>query len=156
MLLNTYAGRSYNDVNQYPVFPWVVQNYTDTDINFNTTSELEQANIFRRLDRPIGALGDVKRENAREKYESWDPIDEPKFHYDSHYSNVESVANFLVRLEPFTPLNKNPQTGKFDQPDRLFNSIGEAWESCLSNPADFRELTPEFYYLPEVLKNKYV
>ena len=153
MLLNTYAGRSYNDINQYPVFPWVVQNYSDENINFNTTSELEQAMIFRRLDKPMGALGEVKSEDAKEKYESWDPIDEPKFHYGSHYSNAGSVINFLIRLEPFTSLNMDLQSGKFDQADRLFNSIGGAWESCLNNRGDFRELTPEFYYLPEVLKN---
>jgi hypothetical protein len=28
MYLNTLAGRSYNDLTQYPVFPWVLQDYT--------------------------------------------------------------------------------------------------------------------------------
>jgi hypothetical protein len=28
MQLNTLAGRTYNDLNQYPVFPWVLQNYS--------------------------------------------------------------------------------------------------------------------------------
>lgn len=27
MYLNTVAGRSYNDLNQYPVFPFVISNY---------------------------------------------------------------------------------------------------------------------------------
>ncbi|XP_045929153.1 neurobeachin isoform X7 [Micropterus dolomieu] len=27
MFLNTIAGRTYNDLNQYPVFPWVITNY---------------------------------------------------------------------------------------------------------------------------------
>ena len=27
MCLNTLAGRSYNDLMQYPVFPWVVADY---------------------------------------------------------------------------------------------------------------------------------
>ena len=27
MHLNTLAGRSYNDLNQYPVFPWVIADY---------------------------------------------------------------------------------------------------------------------------------
>lgn len=27
MYLNTLAGRSYNDLNQYPVFPWILANY---------------------------------------------------------------------------------------------------------------------------------
>ncbi len=28
MHLNTLAGRSYNDLMQYPVFPWVLADYT--------------------------------------------------------------------------------------------------------------------------------
>lgn len=28
MHLNTLAGRSYNDLMQYPIFPWVLANYT--------------------------------------------------------------------------------------------------------------------------------
>jgi len=30
MHLNTLAGRSYNDLMQYPVFPWVISDYTST------------------------------------------------------------------------------------------------------------------------------
>lgn len=32
MCLNTLAGRSYNDLMQYPVFPWVVQDY-DSEVS---------------------------------------------------------------------------------------------------------------------------
>ncbi len=28
MHLNTLAGRSYNDLMQYPIFPWVIADYT--------------------------------------------------------------------------------------------------------------------------------
>lgn len=28
MFLNTLAGRSYNDLMQYPIFPWVLKDYT--------------------------------------------------------------------------------------------------------------------------------
>ena len=37
------------------------------------------------------------------------------------------------------------QNGKFDAPDRLFNGISDAWNSVNSNPADLKELIPEFY-----------
>lgn len=40
------------------------------------------------------------------------------------------------------------QNGRFDAPDRLFVSISESWESVLTNPADLKELIPEFYALP--------
>ena len=29
MLLNRYSGRTYNDLSQFPVFPWVISNYSD-------------------------------------------------------------------------------------------------------------------------------
>lgn len=35
MRLNIIAGRSYNDINQYPVFPWVLCNYTSDTIDLN-------------------------------------------------------------------------------------------------------------------------
>lgn len=33
MSLNTLAGRSYNDLNQYPVFPWVLSDYTSMELD---------------------------------------------------------------------------------------------------------------------------
>ncbi|MGH0147857.1 UNVERIFIED_CONTAM: hypothetical protein FKN15_044852, partial [Acipenser sinensis] len=33
MFLNTIAGRTYNDLNQYPVFPWVLTNYESEEVD---------------------------------------------------------------------------------------------------------------------------
>lgn len=33
MQLNTIAGRTYNDLNQYPVFPWVLSDYTSATLD---------------------------------------------------------------------------------------------------------------------------
>jgi hypothetical protein len=33
MFLNQLAGRSYNDLTAYPVFPWVLQDYTSRKLN---------------------------------------------------------------------------------------------------------------------------
>ncbi|KAI4529225.1 hypothetical protein MG293_020473 [Ovis ammon polii] len=75
MHLNTLAGRTYNDYMQYPVFPWVLADYTS-------------------------------------------------------------------------------QGGSFDVADRMFHSVKSAWESASrENMSDVRELTPEFFYLPEFLTN---
>lgn len=38
MYLNTVAGRSYNDLNQYPVFPWVLVNYDSNEIDLTLPS----------------------------------------------------------------------------------------------------------------------
>ncbi|KAG7263311.1 hypothetical protein CRUP_012284 [Coryphaenoides rupestris] len=33
MFLNTIAGRTYNDLNQYPIFPWVLTNYDSEELD---------------------------------------------------------------------------------------------------------------------------
>jgi len=38
MFLNTLAGRSYNDLTQYPVFPWVLSDYTSETLDLNDPS----------------------------------------------------------------------------------------------------------------------
>ena len=50
MLLNGLAGRSYKDVTQYPVFPWILVN--------NIMEKLDQENhaIFRDLSKTMGAM----------------------------------------------------------------------------------------------------
>lgn len=78
----------------------------------------------------------------------------PPFHYGTHYSSAAAVASFLVRLEPFSKLFLKLQGGHFDHPDRMFHSVREAWESASEKSnADVKELTPEFFYLPEFLVN---
>lgn len=46
------------------------------------------------------------------------------------------------------------QGGSFDVADRMFHSVKGAWESASrENMSDVRELTPEFFFLPEFLTN---
>jgi hypothetical protein len=60
---------------------------------------------------------------------------------------------YLLRIEPFTSLLSELQSGKFDNADRLFYSIPQTWESCLLNSTDVKELIPEFFFFPEFLSN---
>ena len=50
MHLNTIAGRSYNDITQYPIFPWIIADYTSENIN------LRDPATYRDLSKPVGAL----------------------------------------------------------------------------------------------------
>ncbi|CAN0494576.1 unnamed protein product, partial [Laminaria digitata] len=80
--------------------------------------------------------------------------DPPPFHYGTHYSCAGYILHYLLRLEPFTRLALALQGGRFDKADRLFRDIRSSWESASSeNLQDVRELTPEFYNLPEFLVN---
>ncbi|KNA15279.1 hypothetical protein SOVF_099670 isoform A [Spinacia oleracea] len=147
MILNTLAGRSYNDLTQYPVFPWVLADYTSETLDYNKSS------TFRDLSKPVGALDPKRFEVFEDRYQSFSDPDIPSFYYGSHYSSMGIVLYYLIRLEPFTALHRNLQGGKFDHADRLFQSIEGTFRNCLSNTSDVKELIPEFFYMPEFLSN---
>jgi len=147
MRLNSLAGRTYNDLGQYPVFPWILKDYT------SATLDLDDETIYRDLSKPIGALEPQRLQSFKERYQFFEDPQIPKFFYGSHYSSSSVVLYFLVRLEPFTSYFLSLQGGKFDHPDRMFHSIPQTWANCLTNPSDVKELIPELYYLPELFRD---
>uniref|UniRef100_A0A1B0GJH6 Neurobeachin n=1 Tax=Lutzomyia longipalpis TaxID=7200 RepID=A0A1B0GJH6_LUTLO len=147
MFLNTIAGRTYNDLNQYPVFPWVLTNYESREL------DLSQPSNYRDLSKPIGALNPSRRAYFEERYDSWDNDTILPFHYGTHYSTAAFVLNWLIRVEPFTTMFLALQGGKFDHPDRLFSSVSLSWKNCQRDTSDVKELIPEWYFLPEMFYN---
>jgi hypothetical protein len=55
MHLNALSGRSYNDVTQYPVFPWILADYTSKELN------LTNPKMFRDLTKPMGGQTKERR-----------------------------------------------------------------------------------------------
>ncbi|KAG8318886.1 Neurobeachin-like protein 1 [Homalodisca vitripennis] len=149
MQLNTIAGRTYNDLSQYPVFPWIVADYSSDDLDLSDPAS------FRDLSKPIGVVNPRNEADVKIKYDSFeDPSGMiAKFHYGTHYSNSAGVLHYLVRVEPFTSLHIELQSGRFDVADRQFHSIPQTWKLLMDNPNDVKELIPEFFYFPEFLKN---
>jgi hypothetical protein len=158
MYLNTLAGRSYNDLGQYPVFPWVIADYRSPQL------DLRDPATFRDLRWPMGAQLPKQRENLMARYEELnmmyqmsndndDGYKMPPFNYGSHYSAAAFVLWFLIRLEPYTSLHIQLQEGKFDKADRLFDSVDASWHGCIANPTDVKELVPEFYYCADMFEN---
>ncbi|XP_063080462.1 lipopolysaccharide-responsive and beige-like anchor protein isoform X2 [Cavia porcellus] len=147
MFLNTIAGRGYNDLNQYPVFPWVITNYESEELDLTLPSN------FRDLSKPIGALNPKRAAFFAERFESWEDEQVPRFHYGTHYSTASFVLAWLLRIEPFTTYFLNLQGGKFDHADRTFSSVSRAWRNSQRDTSDIKELIPEFYYLPEMFVN---
>ncbi|NWV36991.1 LRBA protein, partial [Grantiella picta] len=141
------SGRTYNDLNQYPVFPWVITNYESEELDLTLPSN------FRDLSKPVGALNPKRAAFFAERYESWEDDQVPKFHYGTHYSTASFALTWLLRIEPFTTLFLNLQGGKFDHADRTFSSISRAWRNSQRDTSDIKELIPEFYYLPEIFVN---
>jgi hypothetical protein len=92
--LNMLAGRSYNDITQYPVFPWVLADYTSEDI-----PDLSNPESFRDLSKPVGALNEQRLSDFQERFESFVDPSIPPFMYGSHYSTSAGVVlHYLVRL----------------------------------------------------------
>eukprot|EP00795_Rhopilema_esculentum_P008037 gene8037-13951_t len=151
MYLNTLAGRSYNDLMQYPIFPWIIADYDSEELDLTNEA------TFRDLSKPMGAQTEHRLRQFEERYRSWeDPQNKtPPYYYGTHYSSAMIVASYLIRLEPFTEQFLQLQGGHFDLPDRLFHSIKESWLSASEHTmADVKELIPEFFYLPEFLENQ--
>ena len=148
MLVNTMAGRTFNDLTQYPVFPWVLADYTSDEL------DLDNPATFRDLSKPMGAQSATRAAELRERYSTMIEMgDANPFHYGTHYSSAMIVTSYLIRLAPFVHSYMLLQGGSFDHPDRLFFSIEGAWASASRHGSDVRELTPEFFYLPEFLTN---
>ena len=59
--LNTIAGRTYNDLSQYPVFPWLLTDYTSAEL------DLSNPDVYRDLTKPIGALNEARAKEIKEK-----------------------------------------------------------------------------------------
>ncbi len=173
--LNRLSGRTFNDLCQYPVMPWVLSNYSSNEV-----PDLTNRDNFRNLSLPIGALNAERLADCLERFESFYDQAIPPFMYGSHYSTSAGVVlHFLVRLHPFAALHRQLQNGHFDVADRLFSSVARTWEmvstllllltsftsfsffktlflsQCIgSSAAEVKELTPEWYSNPSFLQNR--
>ncbi|XP_038150368.1 neurobeachin [Cyprinodon tularosa] len=147
MFFNTIAGRTYNDLNQYPIFPWVLTNYDSEELDLTLPGN------FRDLSKPVGALNPKRAAFFSERYETGEDDQSPPCHYNSHYSTAAATQHWLVRIEPFTTFFLSVNNNKFDHPDRTFSAIPRSWRNCQRDTSDVKELIPEFYYLPEMFVN---
>jgi hypothetical protein len=148
--LNMLSGRSYNDICQYPVFPWVLADYTSEEI-----PDLTLKKNFRDLTKPVGALNSQRLDEFIERFNSFADPYIPPFMYGSHYSTSAGVVlHFLVRQHPFAGLHRQLQGGHFDVADRLFSSVPRTYSMVTgTSAAEVKELTPEWYCNPAFLKN---
>ncbi|TMW51472.1 hypothetical protein DOY81_003443 [Sarcophaga bullata] len=155
MTLNQISGRTYNDLMQYPVFPWILSNYSSDILDLTETTN------FRKLAKPIAVQNEDNEQHYINNYtyiqntmtNMGSMILKP-YHYSSHYSNSGTVLHFLVRVPPFTSYFLRYQDNNFDIPDRTFHALSTTY--CLASrdsPTDVKELIPEFFCLPEMFEN---
>ena len=148
MQLNIYSGRSFNDPSQYPFLPWIIKDYESSKLDLNNIS------IYRDLSKPVGAQDEKRLESLKEKLSILQSIEGNSHLYNSGPSNALNVYLWLLRIEPFTSLHIDLQSGKFDHPARIFSSIFHSAELSFKSTNDYLELIPEFFFAPEFLENR--
>ncbi|ETV88887.1 hypothetical protein, variant 2 [Aphanomyces astaci] len=137
MLLNVAAARSYNDITQYPIFPWVLSDYASAQL------DLEDPATFRDFTKPIGAQSPHGVQAATQRYHS--TTAEFPYHFGASYSSQAAVLTYLMRMAPFTQAsNALPESSL--QP---LSSIAAMWERCTTSVG--WELVPELYMTAEGL-----
>ena len=139
LTLNSAAGRSFHDLSRYPVFPWVLADYTSEDL------DLDNPKNYRDLSKPVGALNRTRLEYFLQRLAGMEDLEKNPFLYGTHYSAPAYVLYYLVRTMPEHMLCL--QNGKFDAADRMFYSLSHCYQCCLSNHADVKELIPQFFSL---------
>lgn len=145
LYLNFMGSRSFSDLSQYPIFPWVITNYEDSEEEFDMSEERN----YRDLSKPIGAVNPDKFEKFNKKYVEMCfnySSSEPPYFYGTHYSNPAYVIYFLTRAFPQFQLQI--QNGSYGPADRMFNSLKDCWNYIYSSTMgnEVMELIPEFYH----------
>ena len=134
LFINKYSCRSYNDINQYPVFPWLRIN----------------GDKIRDLKNTIAAQTEDARLMLKEKYSL--SSETFPYHYTTHYSNSSFLLYYLIRINPFTDNQITLQNNRFDAPARQFNSIDDLLK-VLNATSQPREIIPEFFITTEFYYN---
>ena len=135
LMANKFSSRSYNDYNQYLIFPLL----------FLDESRTKKRDLSK-------AICLNKEENTEIIQKCINNRQTEGFHFNQHYSTGGYILFYLLRLVPFTYSLIEFQSGKFDLPQRLFNSM-KNFLFFFKLTLDNRELCAEFFFDYEFLLN---
>jgi hypothetical protein len=99
--LNFIAGRSFHDISQYPIYPWVLAEYSRDEL------DLRNPTNFRSLSIPLGLLSDDRYRLIKQFF-----VD-TKSHYGSYYSNSAYVSTFQDHSFGSVPETWENVSGRF-------------------------------------------
>lgn len=66
MTLNKYSSRSFNDTQQFPVFPWVINDFSCNHHEFKRAKQ--EDTIYRDITKATAFLGENKKEEIIERF----------------------------------------------------------------------------------------
>ena len=144
LFLNKYSSRTFNDPNQYPIFPWLIKKFS---------SNPKERDELRNFKYPMAAQTEENQNIALNRFID-DEDSQLKFpaHFGTHYSTSAYVYFYLMREEPFTTLLVKLQGYKQENPDRMFYSLDDVL-NVLDAGHDNREMIPELFYKIEQFIN---
>lgn len=148
--LNLLSGRSFNDVNKYPMMPQLIKE------NVTASIDLSNEQIYRDLHLPPLKLSPAEFHSCINKL---DPSQESTnvLCLNDYPSNVFTPITFMLRVEPFTTAQIRHQQSNgvpcFLAPGRQFVSV-KAMMCYLYRGARKQEAIPEFFTFPYLYTNE--
>ena len=183
LVLNSFGGRSFMDLSQYPVVPWISnpelppffddlnvgtedfqtikenndaleEFHENLDLDSNSKPPSKACHLMSKLLRNLSLpMGQLSKKRAKHFEQTFELSEPVKYYYGFHYSLPGAVFWLLMRVPPYTFFQWDLNDG-WDNSQRLFSSIVDAYTSASSsNQADLKELIPAMYQLPESLIN---
>ena len=122
----------------------------EDDENGNIRDMEEEQNripkiVFRNMNYFMTTQTKKGKHRAMENYINSDDDRPGKgVHFTLHYSTGGYILLYLMRVSPFRDVHIKFQSGSFDDPNRLINSLDELL-TIISDSKDNRELIPEFF-----------
>ena len=131
MWLNIFAGRSFNDLTQYPVFPWIITNYQ--------SETLDQENDFRNLSLPVGMFdfnekAEMRKETFIEFYNTLkNDLKESKPDFD-YKEFLDKCDSYIEHYNHKKLKNSDNQDGEAIDGKLEINQLPYYYGSHYSNP----------------------
>ena len=117
--VNLFASRSFQILNQYPIYPWVI-------CKFGKDFRMNDINSYRDLTIPI-ALHSQKVKKQLEK-----DIKDKGYNYSCYISSGSLVYRYFFRLQPYSNLLYKEMNEKcFAMGGGLFNDFESFWNTCI-------------------------
>ncbi|CAL6101536.1 Beige/BEACH_domain-containing protein [Hexamita inflata] len=128
--LNYLSMRSFNNLFQYPIFPFV-QNSRD-------------------LKLVIGAQNPEQLQKQLQRQAEFNEHSEDKVSvFQTFFSHRAVAAHYLVKFEPFTSIQRLLQNGIYDAVDRQFQNLKKQWDKVFAGQS-FSELIPELFTVKDL------
>ena len=136
LYINKFAGRTYNDLSQYPIFPWIFLKPQKKDNKIFLD--------FRDMKYFLIAQNEKGRNMGKKAFINSSEEKKNIHHFLLHYSNYAYIVLYLMKISPYTEGNIKLQSGIFDSPNRLISSFDKLINSLI-RIKDNRELIPELF-----------